>query len=130
MIKTVFAYIAAPITGSIIGGFLMSLVVPTPSAFFCLMFTLIGAGVAIAATAVFGWMSLYVIKRFNLSLKPSFLLMAIIVSLIALALVQYATNSRGIPPIQTIIFAFTTAIATALIFLGINPQEGHKCGKK
>ncbi len=126
MIKTAFSYIAAPIAGSVVGGILMSVAVPAPAAFFCTIFTLFGAGVSIAITATLGPLSLYAIQRFNLPPKPSLLLIALIASVFTLAGIQYATNSHILPPIHTSIFAITTAIATALIFLGINPQNAHE----
>jgi len=130
MIKTAFSYIAAPISGSIVGGVFMSVAVPAPAAFFCLMFTLFGAGIAIPATALLGPISLYTARRFNLSLKPFLLLISITASLLALALIQYATKANVIPPVHAAIFAITTAIATSLTFLGINPQESHERSTK
>ena len=126
MIKTAFSFVAAPIAGSIVGGILMSVAVPAPAAFFCLMFTLFGAGVSIAITTVLGPLALYAINRLNLPPRPSLLLIALIASVLTLAVIQYATKSQIFPPVHTSIFAITTAIATVFIFLGINPQITHE----
>lgn len=94
----------------------MSIAVPAPAAMFCVMFAMFGAIFALGTTLAVGLPAVHLLQRRKKPLMPWLLAIALLAAALLLLWLQCFHAGCGMPPMHSVIFAASTATATALSF--------------
>ena len=125
MLRSAFAFIAAPFVGVLAGGVAMSVVVPGPAAMFSLMYVLFGGFIACIATLIVGLPLVVALRRTARPLLPWLLPASFITGLVSLVGFQCILSAGGcsIGPVHNAIFGLVSSVVTAVVLNLLLPRH-------
>src|SRR4051812_30602710 len=109
MLRTAFAFLAAPVVGSVAGGLAMSAAVPGPAAMFSVMYVVFGGSIAFAATLFVGIPTVAVLRHKVRSFLPWLVAVALTTSICIAVALQCVLARCSFGPLHNVVFAAVSA---------------------
>jgi hypothetical protein len=123
VLRTAVAFFFAPLAGAVVGGIVLAVVMPGNVGLLILMYIGAGSFIALSASLVVGVPTLLLLRRTGAPLLPWLLVVAVPSGWLCAVAVQCLLRGCATGPWHGIVFALTTAAATAVVLSALLPSN-------